>query len=303
MTRCTTWFQFTRPGGRDPCVAPTWRTSTRFNSRARVGATRRLRSRHRQNAGFNSRARVGATRTPRPGRRNPRCFNSRARVGATPRHLDGAPAPGVSIHAPGWARPSPSSPSWDCGPGFNSRARVGATYQWIVIFLLAVFQFTRPGGRDTTITTLSSTTSRFNSRARVGATTAAVTGTVKICKFQFTRPGGRDTQTGPWRPGYYYSFNSRARVGATVLCLMRHCRIPCFNSRARVGATRSPLSLNRPPNVSIHAPGWARLARFASSMACMTVSIHAPGWARPLYGFTWRANSVFQFTRPGGRDY
>ena len=54
--------------------------------------------------------------------------------------------------------------------GFNSRARVGATYRVNVYACLVGFQFTRPGGRDT-----SSNAHAFDAP-----------------QFQFTRPGGRD---------------------------------------------------------------------------------------------------------------
>ena len=97
----------------------------------------------------------------------------------------------VSIHAPGWARPTPA----------------------VAFVSLHKFQFTRPGGRDRytplpvdySVVSIhapgwarqrngipnSAPDSRFNSRARVGATKG-----VKYLEdwlaFQFTRPGGRD---------------------------------------------------------------------------------------------------------------
>ena len=167
-----------------------------FNSRARVGATgerynlpsekRRVsihapgwarlgvsKSTMTQLPRFNSRARVGATRplsALAPARRR---FNSRARVGATRRRDRLLNRHAVSIHAPGWARQG-SVPVVSVAMGFNSRARVGATRDrvprppppWL-------FQFTRPGGRD----------------SRPGHPERNTT------MFQFTRPGGRDLTT------------------------------------------------------------------------------------------------------------
>ena len=318
-------FQFTRPNGRDKeGMAPTTR-ETGFNSRARVGATRGPFARRTFATGFNSRARVGATRpNPKSSHAAPvsihapgwarqdhaarasnqgQCFNSRARVGATLCQLDTPGGKEVSIHAPGWARPrAPSGGQGACGvsihaPGwarrgrpprrwargrrFNSRARVGATFR---------------NGRA------KPCVGCFNSRARVGAT------------FSTSRIIRRSI-----------SFNSRARVGATSLRnLLRHDRqvsihapgwarrhglsrnwhSTCFNSRARVGATRRKVQELLRGWVSIHAPGWARRKSKLCKMYVVSVSIHAPGWARPAEkAFNIRKHGMFQFTRPGGRDF
>ena len=58
-------------------------------------------------------------------------------------------------------------------PSFNSRARVGATRKGPApCHVHAMFQFTRPGGRDEMSRSEMSRAIRFNSRARVGATSA-----------------------------------------------------------------------------------------------------------------------------------
>ena len=144
--------------------------SGRFNSRARVGATRLEPPRRAPLGGFNSRARVGATteqaktqssarfQFTRPGGRDlcvvntlltkMRSFNSRARVGATLRTQRGH----LRIKR------------------FNSRARVGATLGANTFSAKNMFQFTRPGGRDRPERSMGCSTICFNSRARVGAT-------------------------------------------------------------------------------------------------------------------------------------
>ena len=120
------WFQFTHPCGCDPCPGECTCTPLSFNSRTRVGATLRFGHVPTMAQSFNSRTRVGATA---------------AEVG---QGLDNR----VSIHAPVWVRPLPSSTSppsqgfqftHPCGcdgrknrqppdvTGFNSRTRVGAT--------------------------------------------------------------------------------------------------------------------------------------------------------------------------------
>ena len=208
----------------------------------------------------------------------------------------------VSIHAPGWAR-------------------------HICIYIICSssrFQFTRPGGRDSTPASPNTNSASFNSRARVGATRARAR-----------------------RPRARARFNSRARVGAT-------------SKRPSTSSSKSPFQFTRPGGrdkplivnqsirpVSIHAPGWARLWHLAQEFSELPVSIHAPGWARlpqtidscsrrvrfnsrARVGATgcWgrcarrrrRFNSrarvgatdvrrtnaftshLFQFTRPGGRD-
>ena len=54
--------------------------------------------------------------------------------------------------------------------GFNSRARVGATFVPRHNRTPTKFQFTRPGGRDNRAQPNFATDAGFNSRARVGAT-------------------------------------------------------------------------------------------------------------------------------------
>ena len=187
----------------------------------------------------------------------------------------------VSIHAPGWARPRPR-PMWGAGierfqftrpggrdrgalqpsqreaPGFNSRARVGAT--WRIQKhndATTPFQFTRPGGRDS---------ASFCARACAST-------------FQFTRPGGRDPPPRP-PPQPPRSFNSRARVGATGERPGRVCCDGFQFTRPGGRDTRPRSSPASAVAVSIHAPGWARLPAGAPRKEHDHVSIHAPGWAR-----------------------
>ena len=162
-----------------------------------------------------------------------------------------------------------------------------------------MFQFTRPGGRDSSSLCLIGLFGRFNSRARVGATYRQCQRHARH-QFQFTRPGGRDFIN---------------RLLTTLLT---------FQFTRPGGRDSVPNAATCGSSVSIHAPGWARLAGLAKSRAtanCFNsrarvgatvvgsqtqgrerVSIHAPGWARqpadsPLY-----YHRAFQFTRPGGRD-
>ena len=230
-----------------------------------------------------------------------RGFNSRARVGATTANSRKSIAVRVSIHAPGWARHS---------------NHTGHRYS-------TLFQFTRPGGRDSKPASPPSKPKRFQFTRPGGRdVTPALTSTPWIW-FQFTRPGGRDTCQGSPVAVAKACFNSRARVGATTKGYSHDNPKNSFNSRARVGATRLAETAGLPTHVSIHAPGWARLAPGLQVRLRQRVSIHAPGWARPVEvsrrrahrGFNSRARvgatcsaqrrritSQFQFTRPGGRD-
>ena len=75
-------------------------------------------------------------------------FNSRARVGATPAALLSKSA-GTSFNSR--ARVGATGSSRAIGPfrtRFNSRARVGATNEQVLEINKQMFQFTRPGGRD-----------------------------------------------------------------------------------------------------------------------------------------------------------
>ena len=149
-------------------------------------------------------------------RRRGKCFNSRTRVGATITPTGEVETIMVSIHAPVWVRQIPRklrNPHYrfqfthpcGCDPqdqegqsrqsGFNSRTRVGATFNslknllknevsihapvWVRLSLteqngrILRFQFTHPCGCDPTLKKLSISVKRFNSRTRVGATISA----------------------------------------------------------------------------------------------------------------------------------
>ena len=121
---------------------------------------------------------------------------------------------GVSIHAPGWARQQNGLFLGKLIRSFNSRARVGATGREGIPKRRWRFQFTRPGGRDWKALGITPSSQRFNSRARVGATHPHRPPNRRRHPFQFTRPGGRDSP--------------------------------------------SPSPSKAPRHVSIHAPGWAR---------------------------------------------
>ena len=77
----------------------------------------------------------------------------------------------------------------------------------------------------------------------------------------------------------------------------------CFNSRARVGATGRNGRWDARRSVSIHAPGWARLAGDLARRTGRTVfQFTRPGGRDVSCVSVSCVLPVFQFTRPGGRD-
>ena len=189
------WLQVSihAPGwARHSAPAPVCVIGSRFNSRARVGATggvRALRAAGGVSIHAPGWARPGAGAGSGAGGTG---FNSRARVGATPQPQSSASQGWVSIHAPGWARPSAA---WM--PRGKRR-----------------FQFTRPGGRDIVSFMSLPFFLCFNSRARVGATEAGGRAR-EVRRVSIHAPGwARPLWLSP--NGFLGpSFNSRARVGAT----------------------------------------------------------------------------------------
>ncbi len=231
-------FQFTRPGGRDLALVALGCLRAGFQFTRPGGRDPRLATYYEANNPVSIHAPGWARRSPPSLKKGTRpCFNSRARVGATRRGQN----------------------AFRVVAGFNSRARVGATPPFAAFRIwLPVFQFTRPGGRDTRRQMGTGVTQGFNSRARVGATRRPPPTNSSPPSFQFTRPGGRDNNIiNCWsgtnkfqftRPGgrditwfgingLETSFNSRARVGATPWLDAWIERSSGFNSRARVGAT------------------------------------------------------------------
>ena len=123
-----------------------------------------------------------------------------------------------------------------------------------------------------------------------------------LAGFQFTRPGGRDKlrfrQLRPSRVSIHAPGWARPQPSVLEACYNAvSIHAPGW---ARPWATQN---LGAAVEVSIHAPGWARPPRWPGTPSPTRVSIHAPGWARPAAAAATSGMVMFQFTRPGGRDY
>ena len=167
--------------------------------------------------------------------------------------------------------------------------------------ILCAFQFTRPGGRDSSSRARRSRKERFNSRARVGATLSERRGRVQMVVSIHA-------------PGWARLVGDDGVLGALAVSI----HAPGWARRDAIlaGSIRDGVSIHAPgwarpkladeqaqtQQVSIHAPGWARPALAGGTAAVMAVSIHAPGWARLDTALQTTYDAWFQFTRPGGRD-
>ena len=205
-------------------------------------------------------------------------FNSRTRVGATLLCGEDESLAPVSIHAPVWVR-----------PGIPGKSRT-----------ILRFQFTHPCGCDMSWQGNRLFSYRFNSRTRVGAT---------YMRFRFLTPNKVSIHAPVW-----VRLGRRSYSASGILFQFTHpcgCDIPSplkryatlrFNSRTRVGATFCQAYGLPLYEVSIHAPVWVRLQRYAKpgskcqfqfthpcgcdarkmTLSCIgLVSIHAPVWVRP----------------------
>ena len=184
--------------------------------------------------------------------------------------------------------------------GFNSRTRVGATGADTDGHSPLLFQFTHPCGCDMSWQGNRLFSYRFNSRTRVGAT---------YMRFRFLTPNKVSIHAPVW-----VRLGRRSYSASGILFQFTHpcgCDIPSplkryatlrFNSRTRVGATFCQAYGLPLYEVSIHAPVWVRLQRYAKpgskcqfqfthpcgcdarkmTLSCIgLVSIHAPVWVRP----------------------
>ena len=216
----------------------------------------------------------------------------------------------VSIHAPVWVRPV-----------------------WTVSCLGSKrFQFTHPCGCDPPLLSVLPAPACFNSRTRVGATchgratdfspivsihapvwvrpvwTVSCVGATYM-RFRFLTPNKVSIHAPVW-----VRLGRRSYSASGILFQFTHpcgCDIPSplkryatlrFNSRTRVGATFCQAYGLPLYEVSIHAPVWVRLQRYAKpgskcqfqfthpcgcdarkmTLSCIgLVSIHAPVWVRP----------------------
>ena len=255
---------------------------------------------------FNPRARVGATIGRHAGLFQHAEFQSTRPRG---RDLDVALAglgDAVSIHAPAWARPQSrhgcrrpsgfqstrprgrdrrcwSSPSPN--GGFNPRARVGATrYQRMLDDAVAVSihapawarpPCVRPAGQRLCVSIHAPAWARRRRSTHASA---------RCAPFQSTRPRGRDygPPPGRWRspPAAPRGFNPRARVGATPDTSERQAAHAFQSTRPRGRDTTSIATVEFLGKVSIHAPAWARRGLINRLDRVHLVSIHAPAWAR-----------------------
>ena len=162
---------------------------------------------------------------------------------------------------------------------------------------------------------------RFNSRTRVGAT---------YMRFRFLTPNKVSIHAPVW-----VRLGRRSYSASGILFQFTHpcgCDIPSplkryatlrFNSRTRVGATFCQAYGLPLYEVSIHAPVWVRLQRYAKpgskcqfqfthpcgcdarkmTLSCIgLVSIHAPVWVRQANQNLQPINNMFQFTHPCGCD-